>query len=109
VAVVDPAQTWTQREMPILRAVRTAEEAGEDVERAARAAVEDLAPDLYNETINALTEAGFLDAAVMPQGAGKLVVHIRRRLPRGREAVGQWPTAPTLAEVEYRKQRGCSS
>lgn len=98
-------QTWTSRELPILRAMRAAEEAGGDIGTAARDAVPDLPRDLYNETINALDQARFLDAAVQPYGDGKLQIHIRRLLPKGREAVGQWPAAPSAAGVEERKRR----
>lgn len=97
--------TWTTRELVILRAVRDAEERGDDVNRAARRAVSTLAEPLYTETINSLHEARYLDAAVQSSGAGKLMVHVRRLLPRGREAVGQWPTAPPRVEVDERKRR----
>lgn len=97
--------TWTTRELAILRAMRTAEESGEDVNTAAQQAVPNLGSDLYSETIYSLHQSQHLDAAVQQTGGGKLMVHIRRLLPRGRQAVGQWPSSPPRATVDERKRR----
>ena len=97
--------TWPSRELPILEAIRGAEEAGEDPNDAARRAVPELSGDLYSETINSLHEAGYLDAAVRSAGNGKLMVHVRRLLPLGRQVVGQWPAAPAKGPVDDRMSR----
>lgn len=98
-------QTWARRELAMLRAIRQAEEAGEDLNNAARSAVPGLPEALYSETIAALSDGGFLDAAVESYGDGRLLVHVRRLRERGREAVGQWPSPPSTHSVQERRAR----
>jgi hypothetical protein len=84
--------TWHERELPLLEAVRAAEESGEDIERAARAALPDLDQAIYLRTVQALIDDGKLEGKVLPSAAGPIRALIRGLAPEGRRMVGQWPS-----------------
>jgi DNA-binding PadR family transcriptional regulator len=99
--------TWATREFPILEAISTASETGDDIGRAAREAVPELSIDLFQETLNALARDDYLDAQVIPRADRRVNVIVERLTPKGRRAVGQWPSddsvhefASTLARLE---------
>jgi hypothetical protein len=74
---------------------------------AARTAVPDLRDEVYAETIASLHDGRYLDTAILRGGVGKLVnVRIRRLLPAGRRAIGQWPTGDLADQLfeELRQQ-----
>jgi len=97
--MADP--TWTTRERPILEAVRAAEEAGEDLSGAARGAMPDAPIALYGRTIQSLAADDYLDASVRFQGNGEpYLVIVTGLAPRGRRAIGQWPSEDVGAELE---------
>lgn len=86
------SDSWATVELPILRAVREAELAASDVGGAARRAVSDLPARVFEEAIYSLHEDGYLESAITSIGNGRVMVHVRRLLPRGRRAIGQWPS-----------------
>lgn len=93
--------TWTERELLILEAIRAAEEAGSDFIGAARKAVPDLSSSLYARTIDSLAADGFLDADIHWKGDGEpYLVIVKRLLPEGRRAIGQWPSNDPGVELE---------
>lgn len=97
--------TWLTRELPILRAVVAAEEAGDDVQAAARAAESDLPGRTYMQTIARLGMDGFLDVAELRNGSGEYVsVMIRRALPRALREVGSWPRSATPLDEKRRRR-----
>lgn len=85
--------TWPEREGPILEAIAQAEETGGDVDRAARQAVLDLDDGLYQRTVLALHEDGYIEVERITSAWGGVVgIDDLRLLPKGRRAVGQWPS-----------------
>jgi len=81
---------WDRREGVILRAIARAEETGEDVDAAARQALE-LEWAAYGQCIRRLADDNMLDAAIMNNGAGEIhAVRVRRILPAGLKAIGAW-------------------
>lgn len=84
--------TWYERELPLLEAVRAAEESGDDLEVAARAALPDLDHARYLRTAGALIDDGYLDGKVLPSASGPVRAIVRGLRPEGRRAVGQWPS-----------------
>jgi hypothetical protein len=85
-------ESWTTVERPILEAVRRAELAGEDVDNAARQAVPDVADQVYAQTIYSLGQEGCLAITSAAMGGGLLFVTVLHLLPKGRRAIGQWPS-----------------
>lgn len=97
--------TWSTRELPILRAVVAAEEAGEDVQAAASAAVPDLSGGAFMKTIARLGMDGFLDVAELRDGSGDYVsVMIRRAMPGALREIGAWPRSATPLEEKRRRR-----
>ena len=91
--------TWTTRELPILEAVIAAQERGDDVNAAARTAV-DIDGKLYGEVVDSLRLDGYLDAIVQRNGAHRIFAAvIQGPLPRARRAVGQWPSEDAGTEL----------
>jgi hypothetical protein len=94
---------WNDREAVMLRAVVEAEERGDDPNSAARQAV-DLPDTAYFACVARLSEAGFIDAAIMRNGAGEIQAsHIKRALPPALTETGLWPTS--AARSDERKAR----
>lgn len=92
-------RTWETREQLILEAVALAQERSEDPNKAAKAAVPDLRPELYRETVVALGDDEFLDVAVL-RGDGTLQsVRIRSIRAKGRRQVKQWPSDDPASEL----------
>lgn len=87
---------WTTEDLPLLRALVDADRASErgDLPPLGDTAVAaGLDQQLAMKVADRLHDGGYLDAAVMRDGAGRLyAVHIRRLLPAGRRAAGQWPS-----------------
>ena len=93
-------RTWEERELPILEAVTRAQEAGEDIPGAARAAVPDVPEDVYKETLASLGDAGFLEVATMRNGVGRLEgARVKRITPDGRRQTSQWPSKDVSTEL----------
>lgn len=99
--------TWLTRELPVLRAVVAAEEAGEDPQAAARNAASQLSDEQFMKCLDRLREDGLLDVAVLRGDGGRLQgAHVRRALPRALREVGLWPTAATQLEEKKRRRLG---
>lgn len=92
--------TWTGRELPILEAVRAAEEGGENLSTAARRAVPDLPDELYARTLDSMATDRLLDADVQWAGGKPYLTIVKRLLPTGRRAIGQWPSDDPGVEFE---------
>jgi len=90
--------TWPTIELPILRAAIAAYEIGHDLTRAARAAVPQLTDRHFNITIEALHDAGYLKANVVPAWGetAPIRVSIMKPMPDAHRAVDRWPTANAL-------------
>lgn len=97
--------TWATREFPILEAISTAAETGDDIGRAAREAVPELSIDLFQETLNALARDDYLDAQVTRRADGRVNVIVERLTPKGRRAVGQWPSDDSVHEFTSTLER----
>jgi hypothetical protein len=97
--------SWGDRELPILRAVLAAEEAGQPLERAAFEAVPGLSKREVLLTLDRLGAGGYLDVSVTRSGGGEIVVvMIRRVLPPTLRELAVWPPAATpLAEKRRRR------
>ena len=96
--------TWLTRELPVLRAVVAAEEAGEDPQAAARTSVSHLTDAEFMNCLDRLRADGLLDVAVLRDGAGRLVgAHVRRAFPKALREVGLWP--PTATSLEEKKRQ----
>ncbi len=97
--------TWLARELPILRAVITAEEAGGDPHAAAKEAACQLTDVEFMKCLDRLREDGLLDVAVLRGDGGRLQgAHLRRVLPRALREVGLWPRAATPLEEKKRRR-----
>lgn len=96
--------TWLTRELPVLHAVVTAEQAGEDPQAAARASVSHLSEAEFLNCLDRLGKDGFLDVAVLRGDGGLLSAHVRRAHPKALREVGLWPPAATpLEEKKLRR------
>jgi hypothetical protein len=91
--------TRPEREKLILEAMSEASERGQDLGRAGHDSVPALSNDLYQETLLALVTDGYLDSVVMTTAADRSTVIPRRLLPKGRRAVGQWPSENVELEL----------
>ncbi len=91
--------TWAEIELPILRAIVLAENNGDDVNSAAKAAGAELTNDEYLRTIVRLHEADYIDAAIL-RGGGKIAnARIRSAKERALRAVGLWPHGDVSAQL----------
>jgi hypothetical protein len=98
--------TWNSRELPILEAMLEASEMGLDQAGAARDAVPDLADSLYVETIAALAEDDYIAAHIRRNANGDiLIAYPERLLPKGRRAVGQWPSNDAAEQLDRLLER----
>ncbi len=104
---MEVGSTWLTRELPVLRAVVAAEEAGEDTHAAARGAVSQLTDCEFMNCLDRLREDGLLDVAVLRGDGGRLLgAHVRRALPRALREVGLWPRVATPLEEKKRRRLG---
>lgn len=96
--------TWLARELPILRAVVSAEEVGADPQTAAREAASQITDAEFMKCLDRLREDGLLDVAVLRSDGGLLDAHVRRALPGALREVGLWPRAATPLEKKKRRR-----
>lgn len=96
--------TWLARELPILRAVVSAEEVGADPQTAAREAVSQITDAEFMKCLDRLREDGLLDVAVLRGDGGLLDAHVRQALPGALREVGLWPRAATPLEKKKRRR-----
>lgn len=102
--------SWNSRELLILEAMLAASEVALDQAQAAREAVPDLTGPLYGETIAALAEDGYIKAHVHRNANGEvLIAYPERLLPKGRRAVGQWPSNEVAKEFDRLLEGGRSA
>ena len=92
------ASTWEQREQPILEAIASFEEAGEDATNESVAAATGLEPSVVGRTMRRLDQAGFISAADATSMGDPHPVYVEAELlERGLRVVGQWP--PEVADA----------
>jgi DNA-binding MarR family transcriptional regulator len=87
-----PASTWNEREIPILEAVWSAEEAGDRAATGDIAGATGIERDSVARGIASLIEAGYLAGKDWSSLADRFPEYALLRLrERGRRAIGQWP------------------
>ena len=96
--------TWLSRELPILRAVVTAEEQGEDLQIAAVNAISDLSDRELRLCLVRLATDAYLDVHRINNASGEPVrVVIRSALPSALRAVGLWPSSTPIEDKRARR------
>ncbi len=91
-------QTWMTRELPILRAIVSAEESNEDPHAAAYSVAE-LPSNVVMKCIQRLFDDGYIEAKILRQGDGNIAMaHVIKALPKALREVGVWPQLATPLE-----------
>ena len=98
--------TWATREVPILEAINSAEEAGtEDLRAAAAAAVPDVSEVTLMRVLAKLARAGLIEVG----SPGGNVIRVLGMTPVGLRQIGAWPSPEAawerlIQEVERRAE-----
>lgn len=96
--------TWLRRELPILRAVVSAEERGSDLKLAVANAVPELSDRDVRLCLVRLGADGYLDIHRIDNASGEPVrVVIRSALPPALRAVGLWPSQTPIEQKRARR------
>jgi hypothetical protein len=94
---------WDEQDLPFLRAMVAMEAESETGELPSSGEVAEragLPAELGARVVDRLNNAGYIDAAVMRDGAGRIyAAHPRRVLERARRATGQWPSADPVERL----------
>lgn len=91
-------ETWTSRELPILRRVLARFDSGEPLVDAQtlQSELPDMPPEQLRVGLQALDDAGFLDYQPRMGGPNRVAGHVDQVHERARRELGTWPTPDGL-------------
>lgn len=96
------ASLWSERDLPVLRAIAAAVASEADPNQALKAV--ELPPDSITRSLVRLHDAGYIEVRLL-RGDGQIMgAHVLKALPAALREVGMWPSAATPLEEKRRRR-----